>query len=120
MIIFGILSFVLASTGDSFFPEPKFPPLRITRPTPDYTVCPQSPVAPFAPPSTSFCRVVNSFSSRTAAIMNCDLLLLLLSMLLLVMVLLPLVLPRLLLLLLLLVLLPPLLLLPLLSPSEGP
>jgi hypothetical protein len=32
MILFGILPFVLASTGSSFFPEPEFPPLRVTAP----------------------------------------------------------------------------------------
>jgi hypothetical protein len=68
MILFDILPFVLASTGSSFFPEPEFPPLRITRPPTTFTV----PSRPVRPPASSFCRVVDSLSSQAADIMNCD------------------------------------------------
>ena len=45
MILFGILPFVLASTGSSFFPEPEFPPLRVTAPRTTFDV-PSRPARP--------------------------------------------------------------------------
>jgi hypothetical protein len=68
MILFDILPFVLASTGSSFFPEPEFPPLRIT--PPPTTI--NRPNPPRRPPATSIFPVVDSLSSQAADIMNCD------------------------------------------------
>ena len=64
----GILPFILASTGSSFFPEPEFPPLRVTAPRTTFDV----PSRPYRPPASSFCRVLDGVSSRAAAIVNCD------------------------------------------------